>query len=357
MKDHGFNDLTLDHVKFYVDGLPDKVSRLSGAFGLGVYATSGFPDNRVSHAHSVSLGAGWIRFVLSEAQTQDHPGRAYVQAHGDGVSDIAIRTDDARLTFTDALRRGARPVAEPTARDGIVTAAIAGFGDVVHTLVERPAGLEARALPGATMVDQPVPAPGIGLGTIDHFAVCVEAGQLDPTESFYRDTLGFRAIFEERIVVGEQAMNSKVVQCQDGTITFTVIEPDTSREPGQIDEFLKNHGGAGVQHIALTSNDIVSSIDALRSNGVKLLDTPDSYYDLLPDRIDLSKHSVEDLRQLNILVDEDHDGQLFQIFTRSAHPRRTFFFEIIERQGATTFGSGNIKALYEAVEFEHAGSE
>ncbi|MGH3757854.1 4-hydroxyphenylpyruvate dioxygenase [Actinophytocola sp.] len=352
MPDYDFRDLTLDHVKCYVADVSSTAVELSDAYGFDSYAASGFPDGRVSDACSVALGTDRIRLVLCAPQTDDHPGRAYVAAHGDGVCDIAMRADDVRATFAEAVRRGARPVAEPVARDGIVTATIGGFGDVVHTLVQRPLDVDPRSLPGFAILDRPGTATGVGLHEVDHFAVCVEAGWLDPTVSCYERTLGFEVVFEERITVGAQAMNSKVVQSRSGTVTLTVLEPDPDRDPGQIDEFLKSHGGSGVQHIAFTSEHIVTSIDELRNRGVELLITPDSYYDRLPGRIDLSKHSVGDLRRLNILVDEDHDGQLFQIFARSTHPRRTFFFEVIERCGATTFGSGNIKALYEAVELE-----
>lgn len=353
MPGYDFRDLTLDHVKFYVEDVSGAATALSESYGFGTYAASGFPDGRVSDTYSVALGTDRIRLVLCSAQTDDHPGRAYVEAHGDGVCDIAIRADDVAVTFAEAVSRGARPIADPVARDGMVTATIGGFGDVVHTLVQRPADVDPRVLPGFGMLDRSGP-PGVGLHEMDHFAVCVEAGRLDETVAYYERTLGFSMIFSERITVGAQAMNSKVVQSAGGTVTLTIIEPDLSRDPGQIDDFLKNHGGAGVQHIAFTSEDIVASIDGLRDRGIELLTTPASYYELLAGRLELSKHSVGDLQRLNILVDEDHDGQLFQIFARSTHPRRTFFFEVIERCGARTFGSGNIKALYEAVELESA---
>jgi 4-hydroxymandelate synthase len=161
-------------------------------------------------------------------------------------------------------------------------------------------------------------------------------------------------IFSEDIVVGAQSMISRVVQSSSGAVTFTLIEPDLSREPGQIDEFLKKHDGSGVQHIAYTSDDIVRSVGSMRSGGVEFLTTPGTYYTLLAERLTARRHTVEDLRDHDILMDEDHDGQLFQIFTRSVHPRRTLFMEVIERAGARTFGSGNIKALYEAVELQRA---
>ncbi|WP_342354221.1 VOC family protein [Streptomyces inhibens] len=182
--------------------------------------------------------------------------------------------------------------------------------------------------------------------------MCLEPGRLGPTVEYYERALGFSAVFTERIIVGSQAMDSIVVQNDAGTVTLTLIEPDTTRKPGQIDRFITAHGGAGVQHVAFTSDDIIKSVGLLASRGIEFLDTPSTYYDLVPGRLTLSRHSVDELRDLNILVDQDQDGQLLQIFTRSVHPRGTLFFEVIERLGARTFGSGNIKALYEAVELQ-----
>ncbi|MFI7596102.1 VOC family protein [Micromonospora sp. NPDC049359] len=244
----------------------------------------------------------------------------------------------------------------PPARDGFVTATVGGFGDVTHTFVQPPEGSAGPVLPGLTpgLPDGHLPeaGPALGLGVVDHLAVCLEAGTLDPTVDFYRTVLDFDMTFEEHILVGSQAMFSKVVQSPSRLVTLTLIEPDASAAAGQIDDFLKGHGGPGVQHVALCSPDIVSAISALTDRGVEFLRTPETYYDLLGQRLDLARYDVNQLRSRNILVDEDHDGQLFQIFARSTHPRRTFFFEVIERLGARTFGSGNIRALYEAVEAE-----
>ncbi|MGO4423648.1 VOC family protein, partial [Streptomyces sp. MCAF7] len=239
-----------------------------------------------------------------------------------------------------------------------VSATVSGFGDVVHTLVQRRAGdgaglpAEFRPIPGVGQPAEAVAADGLRLLEIDHFALCVNVGELDTMVELYRKSFGFSEIFAERIVVGTQAMLSKVVQSRSGEVTFTILQPDPAADPGQIDEFLKNHVGSGVQHVAFAADDVVRSVGALVGRGVEFLTTPDAYYSLLKQRISLSKHSLESLHELNVLVDEDHAGQLFQIFARSTHPRRTLFFEVIERCGAKTFGSSNIKALYEAVEME-----
>lgn len=346
--------LSIDHVEFYVQDTTAAAATFVDDYGFEIYGASE-PAEPASAIRSVALGKNRIRLVLTTAQGADHPAAAYVEQHGDGVANIALTTPDARRVFAEAVRRGATVVAEPAERDGLVTASIKGFGDVIHTFVQRPASDDVRRLPGFSPVSETGARFDSGLGTIDHFAVCVEAGQLAPTVEFYENVLDFRMIFDERIVVGDQAMDSRVVQSRSGSVTLTLIEPDTSREPGQIDKFLKDHGGAGVQHIAFTADSIVESVALLKSKGVSFLSTPAAYYRLLS--VDLTKYSVSELKDLDILVDEDHNGQLFQIFAASVHPNRTFFTEVIERMGAQTFGSGNIKALYEAVERQRAENE
>lgn len=338
-------DLNVDHVVFYVGDVDQAVTEFGDRYGLAVLARS--PQD--APVRSVAVGRGDIRLVFTEAVADDDPAAAYLTAHGDGVADIALGVTDTHAAFQAAVARGAQPVAEPTVRDGIVTATILGFGDVTHTFVQRPAG--QTGLPGLVPVAEQ-PPEDTGLRTLDHFAICVEAGQLNPTVEFYEKVLDFRMIFEEKVIVGAQSMDSKVVQSVSKAVTLTLLEPDITRKPGQIDDFLKNHGGSGVQHIAFTTADIVTTVRQLGQRGVDFLNTPGTYYELLRERIAQTRHSVDDLRDLAILVDEDHDGQLYQIFTRSVHPRHTFFLEVIERAGAQTFGSGNIKALYEAVEAE-----
>ncbi|MFJ8864532.1 4-hydroxyphenylpyruvate dioxygenase [Streptomyces sp. NPDC102473] len=349
-----FDDMTVDHIELYVRDIRTTTAWLVDQYGLTVEA-----DNSHEAAHagarSVALGSGRISVVLTQALDEEHPAAVYVERHGDGVGNIALRVPDATAAFQESVRRGAHPVAPPVARDGVVTASITAFGDVSHMFVERRTGVPQGTLPGFRPVATREPAQGMGLTDVDHFAVCLEAGTLDETLEHYRSVLGFDMIFAEDIVVGAQAMKSKVVQNRSGGVTLTLIEPDLSREPGQIDEFLKRHDGPGVQHIAWNSDDIVRSVRSMRTNGADFLSAPGTYYTLLAQRLTVRWHSVDDLRNHDILIDEDHYGQLFQIFTRSVHPRRTLFMEVIERAGARTFGSGNIKALYEAVELQRAG--
>lgn len=340
-----FDDLTVDYTEFYVADIPAAMRWLSDGYGLEPVAA--MPQSR---ARSVGLGLGGIRVVLTEPAGPDHRGAAYLARHGEGVADIALGVRDAAAAFGEAVRRGATPVAAPAVRDGVVTATIVGFGDVTHTFVQRPDDQASWQLPGLRPLSQAPADVGTGLEDVDHFAVVLHPGQLDQTAEFYQRVLDFELIFHDRIVVGDQAIITTALQSRSGALTYTLIEPDPTRAPGHVYEFLRSHGGAGVQHIAFRTGDILKSVDSLASRGVEFLPAPAQYYRLLADRLTPVGYSVTELRERSILVDQDHDGQLLQIFTRSVHPRNTIFLEIIERMGARSFGNGNIKALYEAVE-------
>ncbi|MFD0566743.1 VOC family protein [Kitasatospora saccharophila] len=193
--------------------------------------------------------------------------------------------------------------------------------------------------------------------SLDHVAVVVPGGQLEPAVEWAVRGLGFREVFREYVEVGDQAMDSRVVQSPCGTVTFTLLEPDTSRAAGQIDGFLESHGGAGVQHLAYATESITAAVRELAARGVAFLSTPGAYYEQLESRLGPTAIPVAELRDTHVLVDRDHGGELFQIFARSTHPRRTFFLELVERRGAGSFGTANIKALYEAVERERATAD
>lgn len=336
-----FDDLTVDHVEFYVGDVAGTSEWLTAGYGL--HADEPVVDPRAG-TRTAHLTSGGIRLRVTQPLSEEHAGSTYLRRHGDGVADIALRVRDAEGAFAEAVRRGAQAVSPPRRSGSTLTASILGFGDVVHTFVERPHPVGGEQGPANTF----------GLTEVDHFAVCLETGTLDSTVAYYEEVLDFEMIFTEKIVVGAQAMDSKVVQSRSGGVTLTLIEPDPSRDPGQIDDFLAAHGGSGVQHIAFSVPDIVHTVSQAAGAGVDFLTTPAAYYRLLGERLTPARHSIEDLGVLSILVDEDHDGQLFQIFARSVHPRNTFFLELIERMGARTFGSGNIKALYEAVEAQRA---
>ncbi|HEX5116968.1 MAG TPA: 4-hydroxyphenylpyruvate dioxygenase [Pseudonocardiaceae bacterium] len=335
----------IDHVEFYVADADLATARLRAEYGMRVHGRTTAADHR-----SVLLRQGDIRLLVTEGTTDGHPATAFVAKHGDGPATIALATDDPDAALTEAVAAGAVPMATsleaaPPASQVRITA----FGDVAHTFV-RPGS------PAAQLGDVPEPdADALDLlDVLDHVAVCVPGGELGPTVRFYQDVLGFGLIFSEYIEVGDQAMNSQVVQSPSGGVTLTLLEPDTNRTPGQIDDFLRAHDGAGVQHLALRTDSIATGVRTLGERGVGFLTTPGSYYDELERRLGHIGLPVDTLRGLNILVDQDNEGELFQIFAQSTHPRRTFFFEIIERRHALTFGSANIKALYEAVERERA---
>jgi 4-hydroxymandelate synthase len=343
--------LAVDHVRFAVTDAAARAADLVDGYGFEVVGAGGPEHDDLT----IALAQGDILFVLTEGRSDAHPASTYVALHGEGVCDIALRTPDTRAAFARAVANGARVVAEPVEQSGGVSATIAAFGDVTHTFVTPPPDT-AHHLAGLGQLAVPTTPGPAGLGHIDHLAVCVPAGELDSVTGFYEAALGLRIVFTERIALGGQAMNSAVVQAVTGGLTLTLLEPDPAASAGQIDDFLKDHGGPGVQHVALSTDDIVRSVSALSGRGVDFLDTPGGYYDLLAERLTPSRHTVDQLRAHGILVDEDEFGQLFQIFARSTHPRRTFFFEVIQRLRARTFGSGNIRALYAAVEFARTGT-
>lgn len=350
------NILGIDHLEFYVGDARQAAYFLCTAFGFRVSGQGG-PPTGLPGQRSLLLRHGDIRIVLTSGLVADHPATAYVGRHGDGVAIIALETDDVEATYAEVVRRGGTPIAPPKVyeRGGsrVVMATVSGFGDVTHHLVERH-GSRAEFLPGSILMNADADAERDDelLEVIDHAAICVPAGEIAATSKYYQEVFGFAEIFEEYIEVGGQGMDSKVVQSPSRDVTFTLIEPDPKRRPGQIDDFLSWHAGAGVQHIAFRTSDIVTAVQTFADRGVGFLSTPSSYYDALEPRLGAIDLPIGDLRKLGVLVDTDHWGEMYQIFTQSMHVRRTLFLELIERHGALTFGTSNIKALYEAKERE-----
>ncbi|MFJ2775322.1 4-hydroxyphenylpyruvate dioxygenase [Kitasatospora sp. NPDC087315] len=290
----------------------------------------------------VWLRQGGIRLSLASAADPDHPVARFAARHGDGVAVLALGCTDPQAALERAERHGARVLDRA---GGLV----AGFGDVALRFTATTA-TSTTATPAGAADEGGEGGPKDLLDALDHVAICVPAGELGPAVQFCEAALGLHRIFGEYIEVGEQAMDSSVVQSASGDVTFTLLEPDTTRRPGQIDDFLDANEGAGVQHLAFRTADIATAVRTARGRGVEFLTTPGAYYDALAERLGSTAIPIETLRELDVLVDQDHGGQLFQIFVRSTHPRRTHFLELIERQGAGTFGTANIKALYEAVE-------
>jgi 4-hydroxymandelate synthase len=349
----------MDHIEFYVGDAHQAARYLCSAYGFRVYGHGG-PETGLPGQRSVLIGQHHIRILLTSGLQLDHPASHFVARHGDGVAVTAFSTDDAAAAFKQAVDGGATGLADPTTwEDGaasVVTADVAGFGDVVYRLVERH-GAATSFLPGAIEMVEPDSVETAGdelLHVIDHAAVCVPVGELDATIALHERAFGFAVTFQEYIELGDQGMFSKVVQSPSGGVTFTIIEPDISRRPGQIDDFLAWHGGAGVQHVAFLTHDIVRAVRECADRGVEFAPTPSSYYEALPGRLGTTELGVDALRPLGILVDRDNWGQMYQIFARSTHIRRTYFTELIDRHGARTFGTSNIPALYAAKERELA---
>ena len=275
----------------------------------------------------------------------------FVARHGDGIADIAFICDEVGQTVDSAQAAGASIVAS---EEGCP--AVSGFGDVRHTLVAR--GAQMR-VPGQRSWVPTAAGPARASGRIqllDHVAVCVEGGTLAEWVRFYTDGFGLERYSSEFIEVGSQAMDSVVVRNPSGGITFTILEPVLTRNPGQVDDFLLKNAGAGVQHLAFRVDKIVAAVHEFRDAGVDFLNIPAVYYDLLADRLPGLRAEIADLRAADLLADRDSWGYLLQLFTRSPYERNTLFYELVERRGARGFGSANIKALYEAVERERTAT-
>ena len=353
----------IDHVEFYAADADRAARTIYDGFGFEVAGALG-PEP--GGQRSVLLRQGGIQLLVTAATAPDHPARQFVAAHGPGVATVALATADPAAALLEALDKGAvpQPAAGPTGwGDPVDAVRVRAFGSVGHRFVA-PGALAARFAEPDAAVPDAAGDPGADgrsplhlLDEVDHIAVCVPPGELATTVALYRDVYGFASIFTERIEVGLQAMNSEVVQSPTGTITLTILEPDPDRDRGQIDDFLAAHGGPGVQHLALRTDDIATSVRTLSGRGVGFLAAPGTYYEELSRLPESSHVPLEVLRELDVLVDRDESGELFQIFSRSTHPRRTFFFEVIERRLARTFGTSNISALYRAVELDRSRAQ
>jgi 4-hydroxyphenylpyruvate dioxygenase len=303
------------------------------------------------------LEQGRIRLVLTGALTPEHAIGRHVAAHGDGVKVIALSVPDAEYAYRTAVERGAKGVREPWQEtDGhgtVKLATIAAYGETLHTFVDR-SGYDGPFRPG--YVGREVAAGGdVGLLAIDHIVGNVELGAMDAWVKFYEDVFGMTEMLhfsDEAISTEYSALMSKVVTSGNGRIKFPINEPAEGRRRSQIDEYLEFYGGAGAQHVAVATRDIVRTVTAMRERGIEFLTVPETYYDDVPERIGEIQESLEDLRRLGILVDRDDEGYMLQIFTKPIGDRPTMFYEVIERHGARGFGEGNFKALFEAIERE-----
>lgn len=345
----------IDYVELYVGNARQSAHYYRTAFGFTPIAYAG-QETGLRDQASVVLQQGESYLLLTAPLGPEGPIAEYVARHGDGVKDIAFRVEDARQAFDASVRWGARPLLEPTEFEdehgSMIKATVAAYGDTVHSFIQRD-GATAAFLPAFQETQAPA-APWTGLHLFDHFAISLPPGEVEHWADFYCQVFGFQQIHEEGIATEYSAMKSKAVQDSTGRAKFVLIEPVPGKRKSQIEEFLKYNQGPGVQHVALHSQDIVRSIHALQENGVGFVTAPGSYYDLLSDRVGSISEDIAALREVNVLVDRDEWGYLLQIFSLPVQSRPTFFIELIQRKEARGFGSGNIQALFKALEYEQA---
>jgi 4-hydroxyphenylpyruvate dioxygenase len=353
----------IDHVRFFVGNARQSAYFYRNAFGFDVIGYAGL-ETRLKHEAGYVLRQGNITFVLVSPLGPDHPEAQRLVTHGDGVMDIALEVDDVRAAYEETLQRGAHGLVPPTLLEdehGVYEfATIAAYGDTTHSFVNRDRyrGLFAPGYqPLAPERYSPATYHHAGLKAIDHMVANVEEGKMNEWVKWYRDVLGFSQLvhFDDKDISTEySALMSKVMQNGSGKIKFPINEPAKGRRRSQIEEYLQFYHGPGVQHIALATRDIIATVRTLRRNDVSFLRVPHTYYEMLPDRVGEIDEDIEDLAELGILVDRDEDGYMLQIFTKPVGDRPTLFFEIIERHGSRSFGKGNFKALFEAIERDQA---
>lgn len=346
-----------DYVEFYVGNAKQASHYYRSAFGFSLIAYRG-PETGVRDRASYLMQQGKIRLVFTTSITPDTPIAEHVHLHGDGVRDYALWVDDARLAYETAVARGGIPIHEPEVfhnADGeVVIAAIGTYGDTIHSLVER-RNYRGVFLPGFKAVTPHFQPSDVGLKYVDHCVGNVELGRMNHWVSYYGDVLGFRNLitFDDTDISTEySSLMSKVMANGNDRIKFPINEPASGKKKSQIEEYLDFYRGPGAQHLALATDDILHTVTSLRDRGVEFLSVPTSYYADLQDRVGKIDEPVDELAALGILVDRDPDGYLLQIFTKPVEDRPTLFYEIIQRKGATSFGKGNFKALFESIERE-----
>jgi 4-hydroxyphenylpyruvate dioxygenase len=353
----------IDHVRFFVGNARQSAYFYRNAFGFDVVAYEGL-ETGVKHEAGYVLRQGEITFVLTSSLRANDPDNMRLMFHGDGVKDVALEVNDVRAGFETAVGRGAVGVTAPTKledEDGLYEyATIRAYGDTTHTFVNRD-GYRGVFAPGFKKLDpdryNPTTFRPVGLRAIDHIVANVEEGKMDEWVRWYERVLGFTQLvhFDDKDISTEYtALMSKVVQNGTGRIKFPINEPARARRRSQIDEYLQFYGGPGVQHIAMATGNIIETVRAMRANDVSFLRVPHAYYDMMPDRVGPIAEDLRELEDLGILVDRDDEGYLLQIFTKPVEDRPTLFFEVIQRRGSRSFGKGNFKALFEAIEREQA---
>lgn len=355
-----FPILGIDHVEFWVGNALQSAHYYRTVWGFREIAYAGLETGSRDRVGRV-LEHGEIRFLLTGALGPDAEIADHVRYHGDGVRDIALRVGDAEEAWRYATSHGARSVYEPVVTEDehgkVVRAAIATYGDTIHSLIQRE-NYSGAFLPGFRPTDSSIDRT-VGLVQIDHIVGNVELGKMNVWASYYADVMGFENLVhfrDDQISTEYTALMSKVMQDGVGRVKFPINEPAKGKKRSQIDEYLDFYRGPGVQHLALRTDNILRTVTVLRERGVEFLRVPDTYYDEVREKFaDLREEvDVDALREHAILADRDEEGYLLQIFTRPVMDRPTVFFEVIQRHGSRGFGLGNFKSLFEAIEREQA---
>lgn len=346
-----------DYVELYVSNAKQAAHYYKTAFGYQSVAYAGL-ETGITDRESYVVGQDKIRIVLTSPLHSGTDIGRHIDAHGDGVKVVALWVDDATYAYDTAVARGAKsfmvPRVESDEYGQVVRSGIYTYGEVVHLFVERK-NYNGSFLPGYREWKSNYNPLPVGLKYVDHMVGNVALGEMNEFVKFYEEVMGFAQIlsFDDKDISTEYtALMSKVMSNGDGKIKFPINEPAEGLKKSQVDEYLEFYEGPGVQHVAVATDDIVSTVTQMRDRGVEFLNIPTTYYDDLESRVGKIDENIDALRDLGILVDRDDDGYLLQIFTKTVNPRPTMFFEIIQRKGARSFGKGNFKALFEAIERE-----
>jgi 4-hydroxyphenylpyruvate dioxygenase len=346
-----------DYVEFYVGNARQAAHFYKTAFGFQGLAYAG-PETGVKDRASYAVRQNKLTFVFTTPLRSGNVIADHIYKHGDGVKALALRVDDAADAWKQTTDRGARSYMEPvTLTDGhgkVIMSGIHTYGDTVHLFIERKQ-YEGAFLPGYRKWESNYNPPETGLLYVDHCVGNVGWNQMNPWVTFYEEVMGFRNIlsFDDKDISTEySALMSKVMSNGNGFVKFPINEPAEGKKKSQVEEYLDYYDGEGCQHVALATSDIVKTVTDLQSRGVEFLKVPTTYYDDLLGRVGHIDEDLEPLKELGILVDRDNEGYLLQIFTKPVEDRPTLFFEIIQRKGAKSFGKGNFKALFEAIERE-----
>jgi 4-hydroxyphenylpyruvate dioxygenase len=346
-----------DYIEFYVGNAKQAAHYYKTAFGFQSLAYSG-PETGTKDRTSYAIRQNKLTFVLTTPLRQNSPIADHVAKHGDGVKAIALKVEDATSAWNETTKRGGKSFMKPTmlTDDGgeLVMSGIHTYGETVHLFIERE-NYRGPFMPGFRKWESTYQPSETGLLYCDHCVGNVGWNQMNPWVKFYEEVMGFRNIltFDDKDISTEySALMSKVMSNGNGFVKFPINEPAEGKKKSQVEEYLEFYDGEGVQHVAIATKDIVKTVTELQTRGIEFLNIPTSYYDTLPDRVGHIDEDLEPLKRLGILVDRDNEGYLLQIFTKPVEDRPTLFFEIIQRKGAKSFGKGNFKALFEALEKE-----